>query len=349
MATLTWVGGGNDSADNPQDWSPAQAPAPGDTLTMPDGTMNISDNDLKGNTLQVGTGQSSSGTTTSTLNLSHHAHVSINQPLITNGGDFVTTIDSTGHNALTLDAPTGSAPINARSFNVDIASGGLRGSFTTDNSMVTVTGNGKLLNDSSTFAGSSAVISPAVVGHGSFDVTALPSFMGTVDDGSLEFGGKVGSGQTVTVGHTMSSIAQQWDTVKIDQPNVFHGSIVMEPSAEVDLVGLGNADSYRIQDNKMQFISDSHVIGSLNLTEEASAGLVVSTNGNDAYVTQQGLSSPPPGSTTLPEATTADFTNNVVSHSVQRSGGIADSSAHSPYGAVSDIGHPMHDMFISHF
>ena len=114
MATLTWVGGGNNNANNSQDWSPAQVPAPGDTLTMPDGTMNISGNDLQGNTLQVGTTQSSLVTTTSNLNLSDSATVAISQPLVTNGGNFVTNIDSKGGNTLSLDAPTGIAPINVK-------------------------------------------------------------------------------------------------------------------------------------------------------------------------------------------------------------------------------------------
>ncbi len=348
MATLTWVGGGNDDANNPQDWSPAQVPASGDTLIMPDGTMNISNNDLQGDTLQAGSGQASSGTTTSNLNLLDQADVSINQPLITNGGTSVTNIDSTGNNTLSLDAPTGSAPISNRTFNVDIASGPLSGSFTTDYSTISISGNGRLHNESSTFAGSNATIDTAVVGQGSFDVTALPTFGGVVVDGSLAFGGKVGSGETVTVGHTITSVAQQWDTVTLDEPKAFHGSIAMQPSAEVALVGLGNADTYTFQDDKLQFISDGHVIDTLKLTNDSSANLVVSTNGNDAYVTEQGLSSPPPGSTTLPQtmpqATAADFTNPHITFPFEENTNLADSSTQSSYGAVPDPGHAMHGL-----
>lgn len=348
MATLTWVGGGNNKADNSQDWSPAQVPAAGDTLIMPDGTMNVSDNDLAGNTLQVGSGQSSSSPTTSNINLSHHADVSISQPLVTNAGDFVTNIDAKGSNTLNLDAPTGSAPINVRTFDVDIQSGALTASFTTDYSTIAINGNGKLINDASTIAGSSAVIDTDVVGQGSFDVTALPTFGGVVDDGSLEFGGKVGRSETITVGHTITSAALQWDTVKIDEPKDFHGSVIMQPSAEVDLVGLGNADSYRIQDDKLQFISDNHVIDSLKLTNESSADLVVSTDGNDAYVTQGGLSNPPPGSTTLPQATVADFAPDPGSDAVQGNSHITDSSALSSYLGVPDSGIHTHLMHVFH-
>lgn len=348
MATLTWVGGGNDNADNPQDWSPAQVPAPGDTLIMPDGTINISDNSLEGNTLEVGSSQSPSASSTSDLNLSRHANVSISQALITNGDNFATNVDSSGNDTLTLSAPTGSAPISNRTFNVDINSGTLWGSFSTNYSTLSISGNGRLHNESSTLAGSSAVINTSVVGHGSFDVTALPGFMGVVDDGSLEFGGRVASGQTITVGHTTTSVALQWDTVKLDAPNEFHGSVVMQPSAEVELVGLGNADSYTIQDDKLQFILGDNVIDTLKLTNEASANLVVSTDGTNAYVTQQGLSNPPSGSTTLPQATAADFASNPAPHTGQQIGHIADSAAHFARGGLSDIGNVPHLVHVPH-
>ena len=346
MSTLTWVGGGNNDANNAQDWSPAQTPASGDTLVMPDGgTMNVTNNDLAGNTLQVGTVGTSSATTTSDLNLSGSANVSINQPLVLNGGNFVTNIDSTGGNTLTMDAPTGSAPLNVRDFNVDITSGSLRGSLATDYSTVSISGDGNLNNVDSTFAATSAVINTDVVGSGSIDVTALPTFGGIVAPGSLELGGKVGGGETVAVGHTTQSVALQWDTVKIDDPKDFHGSVVMQPRAEVDLVGLSKADSYLIQNDQLQFISGNHVIDTLKLTNDSSANLVVSTNGIDAYVTQQGLSNPPAGSTTLPQASMAmaDLNSNVTSAPAQ-SGIITPDGSSSTSSAMSPTANPIHVM-----
>jgi hypothetical protein len=52
--SLTWIGGGNNLASNPADWSPGVAPAPGDTLTMDTGTMNLTGNALAGDPLGIG-------------------------------------------------------------------------------------------------------------------------------------------------------------------------------------------------------------------------------------------------------------------------------------------------------
>jgi hypothetical protein len=84
VATLTWVGGGNNRASNPNDWSPAQVPGPGDVLMMPmSDTMNIADMDLAGDTLDIVSPEPSApGGVTTSLNLSHHAQVSIDQPLV---------------------------------------------------------------------------------------------------------------------------------------------------------------------------------------------------------------------------------------------------------------------------
>ena len=53
MTNRTWLGGGNNQASNPRDWSPNGAPHAGDTLTISSGTMNVSGNDLKGASLNV--------------------------------------------------------------------------------------------------------------------------------------------------------------------------------------------------------------------------------------------------------------------------------------------------------
>ena len=64
--TLTWVGGGSNKASNPKDWANPNGspgvPQPGDTLLVPTGdqqvfsTINISGNDLAGDTLSFGSG-----------------------------------------------------------------------------------------------------------------------------------------------------------------------------------------------------------------------------------------------------------------------------------------------------
>jgi len=53
VSTLTWIGGGNNQASNPADWSSGTAPQPGDDLVMTQGTMNVSAWDLAGDRLSV--------------------------------------------------------------------------------------------------------------------------------------------------------------------------------------------------------------------------------------------------------------------------------------------------------
>jgi hypothetical protein len=55
--TRTWIGGGNNKAANPNDWSPTGDPQVGDSLMMTHGTMNVSGNGLAGDTLTVSGGQ----------------------------------------------------------------------------------------------------------------------------------------------------------------------------------------------------------------------------------------------------------------------------------------------------
>ena len=70
--TLTWVGGGDNLASNPADWSPALKPQPGDSLVMGSGTMNLSGKALAGDTLSVKQGATVTINTTgnATLKLS---------------------------------------------------------------------------------------------------------------------------------------------------------------------------------------------------------------------------------------------------------------------------------------
>ncbi len=62
MTSRTWIGGGNNNANNANDWSPAGAPLLGDVLAMQTGVMHIRDNNLAGNTLVIG------GSASTTLN-----------------------------------------------------------------------------------------------------------------------------------------------------------------------------------------------------------------------------------------------------------------------------------------
>ena len=55
IPTRLWIGGGDNAAGNPANWSPAGVPQPGDALQIGNGaTLNVTGNDLAGDTLQVG-------------------------------------------------------------------------------------------------------------------------------------------------------------------------------------------------------------------------------------------------------------------------------------------------------
>ncbi len=54
IPTRLWVGGSDNAAANPANWSPAGVPQPGDTLQIGNGaTINVTGNDLAGDTLNV--------------------------------------------------------------------------------------------------------------------------------------------------------------------------------------------------------------------------------------------------------------------------------------------------------
>jgi hypothetical protein len=244
MATLTWVGGGNNRASNPNDWSPAQAPVSGDVLMMPlGGTMNIADTDLAGNTLQIGSGQA--GAITSSLNLSHQAEVLITQAFFS-GTLSHTNINVLGGDTLSINAPISSVgPFGSGPFVVNLAPDArLTASFDLNYSEVTINGakGAKLINDASTvFAGTGAIINADVLGSGSFEVTALPTFMALSVTSYLEFGDAVSHDETVDVGHPASAQPQAgalaWDELKIDQPREFNGSVVLQTNTFVELAG----------------------------------------------------------------------------------------------------------------
>ena len=78
--TLTWVGGGDNSVDDPGDWSPNAVPEAGDKLYMLDGTANIPGGNLAGDVLNVGynaQGTNPATTVNPIINVSGGADVTI--------------------------------------------------------------------------------------------------------------------------------------------------------------------------------------------------------------------------------------------------------------------------------
>lgn len=107
--TRTWIGGGNNQADNPNDWAPNGAPQPGDTLEQLNGggqTINVTGNDLAGDSFQT-SGFQASGATPLTMNLSHAGVASV-------GDDFnpSTTFNLRQNSSLGLSAEFGNQTVN---------------------------------------------------------------------------------------------------------------------------------------------------------------------------------------------------------------------------------------------
>jgi hypothetical protein len=294
MATRTWVGGGDNDARNPNDWNPTGAPQKGDTLLMPNGgTMNITNNALRGDTLQIGSAQMSAPP--ATLNLSQNARVSASQVA---SSSSQTTINVAGKDTLTFNSVFPSGPEVTVNLEPQAK---LTGTFGLSFGGLLVNGGvgTNLINDQADFFnGTNAVITPDVLGIGSFRVGTAQSIQGF-----LEFGRSVSSGQDVTVTGDPERVRSS--TLQIDQPGAFHGAVTMGPEARIDLVALDMADSYSFANDMLSIFSHNQVIDTLRLTNNGAFNgqahdLLVSKSVNDVWVTQQGFAGPPPGSTPLP-------------------------------------------------
>jgi len=289
MTSRTWVGGGNNNASNPNNWSPSGVPVPGDALSMLSGTMNVRDNNLAGNTLGVGAGQTQS---TVTLNLSRHAGVSLD---IAQFSDDQVTVNATGSDTLNVNTEFPST----LAMTVNLADNAkLTGAFTMTFGGVTLdggTGSRFVNNGLSHFGGSDAVLDTDVRGNGTFDVSTAQSFAG-----NLEFGGAVSHGQTIDVrgdpGRDLPS------HIRVDQPDAFHGLVNLNIFGELDLQGLANADSYTFQNDMLSIYSGDTVLDTVRLTAPPSP--IPGNFDLAVYQTPTGVAvdrgAVPPGGTLLP-------------------------------------------------
>jgi len=263
MTSRVWLGGGNNRASNPNDWSPNGKPQPGDTLTMNNGTMDISGLDLAspmiGGLLVDGD---------ATLNL-HDALVgsvvTIEPPPFPSGGAGLPTdavqINLKGIDVLNFQVNTG---LGISPVTVDLAPFSVWiGGFTTDQfhfGEANVTVNGGLgatfINTGSEiqYTGGSSVLNVNVAGRGEFSVT---------NDATLTFGGLVGPGQTVDL---LSQQASGFTT--IDKPNEFFGTVQLDAGL-ANLVGLASADSYTFTNDLLAIYHGKSVIDVLRLADSS--------------------------------------------------------------------------------
>ncbi|HXA26249.1 MAG TPA: hypothetical protein VNW90_28530 [Acetobacteraceae bacterium] len=254
MTSRIWIGGGNDNVGNANDWSPFGVPLPGDTLNMQTGAMNIRGDDLAGNTLMIG------GSSLTTLNLSHHAAVSVD--IAQESVDQV-TVNVKGSDTLNIHTEFPSSG----NFTINLADhASLTANFNMVFSSAVINGG-----DDSRFTGGGLLEGSHVTIHarasgGSFAVQTAQSIPGRV-----EFGGSVSHNESVAVrGDPGRGIASQ---VQIDQPGEFKGAVALGVFGEVDLMGLVNASSYAIKNDILSIYSGHKVIDNLRLTTPPAPGL----------------------------------------------------------------------------
>ncbi|HYZ22879.1 MAG TPA: hypothetical protein VE690_12045 [Rhodopila sp.] len=104
VPTRLWVGGADDAAGNPANWSPAGVPQPGDTLQIGNGAViNVAGNDLAGDTLNV------AHSATITVDAAHDAQLDLSIPFATvnlNVADTATLNASAVHGVLNANGGT---------------------------------------------------------------------------------------------------------------------------------------------------------------------------------------------------------------------------------------------------
>lgn len=221
MTNRTWIGGGNNQASNPKDWSPTGAPQPGDgLLLMNSGTMNVFNYSLPAGGLPfgdyLGVNVSPVGAGNETINLRNSSFIAVvyaDQP----------HINLSRTNTFVLGSAYTASPVvnleeNAKwigNFDVDYSSasltvnGGPRATFINDSS-VPGPANTRILGGQSDGFGTET-INVDVAGKGGF----------VVDGGKLTFGGGVGAGQSVNIGGVPS--LNRGGDVQVNHPRAFSG------------------------------------------------------------------------------------------------------------------------------
>jgi hypothetical protein len=272
--TRTWLGGGNNAASNPNDWSPAGLPQPGDTLIITQGTIVVSGNDLAGNVLSVL--YPANGGPTPTIDV-QNAQVDLDaaSPVPIGGG---LTINVAGNDQISFLSPR--PEIFTPTF--DLAA----------NSSVTLTGDNfffiysfhggagsELINDGTLrYNQTGSIIDTNIAGTGTIDVSRAHD-----GSASLEVNGSVGSGQTFAM-QTSSFSAN----LIVDQPEAFGGRVVVEPDpyfslASILLKGL-NATSFDLTNDLLRLYDGNQSVDTLRLTNNAGEPLTVQETGSGVMI-----------------------------------------------------------------
>jgi hypothetical protein len=245
MTDLTWIGGGNNLVDNPNDWSPTGVPQAGDTLNMASGVMNVDGYTLPSGDALVVNGQS--------------------QINISNGSSFIvanyvsgTTVNISGtdHVVIGSEGRDNNTIVNLAKNahwigHIDIA--------TTVDSMFINGPSSATFEDDYPFGSlaQNTTFGVNVTGTGRFSIGS--------SSGSTTFERAVGSGLVVDdVG----------GKVVIDAPKQF-GALANFVGGELDLNGLAKADSYTFQSDMLSIYSGKKIIDTLKLTDSTQFGIEV--------------------------------------------------------------------------
>jgi hypothetical protein len=282
MVARTWLGGGSNSAANPANWSPAGVPAPGDSLTMTNGTMNIDLTSLDPSGQLLVNGAATINIVAATVCPISTGYDG-NSLTLTMRGPVTTPITQGGGSVAIKLAGAWFGTINQN----DLPGGG----------KITVNG-GVFVNSGNSIVGpdgSTATINSVVLGTGTFTVTNYHGGTGT-----LEFTNAVGPGQTVTVSNGLIGQA----VLIINNPYAFFGKVVLQGNpgdkAEVSIIQINNlvgADSYSFASGILSLWEAGRVVETLSLTS-ATAFTVVKTSPSSVAI-YVGAGSPPAG-TPLP-------------------------------------------------
>jgi hypothetical protein len=235
-SSLVWVGGGNNLASNPADWSPGVAPRSGDVLSMSSGTMNIVGNALAGDLLTIAPGLTGGASVSATINTRGAAVLNL---ALNNGGfRFSSHVDIgiAAGSKLTLNANVGVTAL-------------------------TVSGGTVAFTGSSTFSGS-AIFDANLTGYGTVSTVS-----GNTIPGSMEINGAVGSGLTFIMGSTNAT-----SDLTIDHPRSFAGLIQLTSSpvtlGHVAFMGI-HATSAELLNDTLQMFDGSKLVDTARFSNPA--------------------------------------------------------------------------------
>lgn len=312
MTTRTWVGGGDNSAGNPNDWSPTGLPQPGDLLEVSGAApvIYVHGRELAGDTLYAAnlTMYMSQRSVANVQVGGGHAvfdetqHSTLNLLVLGDKANGVGTVNLSGTNALNLD-DEGTATVNlspGATWSGHFNAFGYHGVLLTINAGA----HSRFINEglSSATYGANVVVPTAVLGSGEFQVSS---------HAHLEFSTSVAAGQTVFVSDTvLGGFDYGGGHLKIDNVKQFHALAVLSYNPEdithngfsplgppeIDLAGIANADSYSFQNDMLKLFNHDRVVGQLRLHDETSHGFAVEkTTGGVSVIAISDPAHPPVG------------------------------------------------------